>query len=53
MKSIYTFAAAIAAVILLQPAKANAQERFIDNTFVSAGVGANVTILHPLFNLYV
>ena len=48
MKSIYTFAAAIAAVILLQPAKANAQDRFIDNTFVSAGAGANVTILHPL-----
>lgn len=48
MKSIYTIAAAFAAAILLLPAKANGQERFIDNSFVSVGAGVNVTILHPL-----
>ena len=48
MKSIYTIVAALAAVTFLLPAKAQAQERFIDNSFINAGAGINVTILHPL-----
>ena len=48
MKGIFKLAAVFAAILFLLPAKANAQERFIDNSFASVGVGVNVTCLHPL-----
>lgn len=48
MKNIHTIAVILASAALLISGKAQAQESFKDNTFASAGLGLNATVLHPL-----